>query len=211
MSEKQNENYIDDLKEIRSMMEKSSRFISLSGLSGVSAGIVALAGAVMAWWYIQNNLETSMYTMNNITTIELKDLLFLLLDAGIVLVLAIASATYFAMRKARIQGLPVWNKAAELTFINLIIPLAAGGIFCLFLFYYDLYLLIAPSTLVFYGLALLNSSKFTLQEIRYLGITEIILGLIAMAIPGYSLIFWSLGFGILHIVYGAAMYFRYKR
>lgn len=61
MSEKQNENYIDDLKEIRSMMEKSSRFISLSGLSGVSAGIVALAGAVMAWWYIQNNLETSIH------------------------------------------------------------------------------------------------------------------------------------------------------
>jgi len=211
MSEKQNENYIDDLKEIRSMMEKSSRFISLSGLSGVSAGIIALAGAVMAWWYIQNNLETSMYTMNNITTIELKDLLFLVLDAGIVLVLAITSATYFAMRKARLQNLPVWNKAAELTFINLIIPLAAGGIFCLFLFYYNLYLLIAPATLVFYGLALLNASKFTLFEIRYLGITEIILGLIAMAIPGYSLIFWSLGFGILHIVYGAVMYFRYER
>ncbi len=211
MSEKQNENYIDDLKEIRSMMEKSSRFISLSGLSGVSAGIIALAGAVMAWWYIQNNLETSMYTMNNITTIELKDLLFLVLDAGIVLVLAITSATYFAMRKARLQNLPVWNKAAELTFINLIIPLAAGGVFCLFLFYYNLYLLIAPATLVFYGLALLNASKFTLFEIRYLGITEIILGLIAMAIPGYSLIFWSLGFGILHIVYGAVMYFRYER
>ncbi len=211
MAENQNENYIDDLKEIRSMMEKSSRFISLSGLSGVSAGIIALAGAVLAWWYIQNNLETSMYTMNNITTIELKDLLFLLLDAGIVLVLAIASATYFAMRKARIQNLPVWNKAAELTFVNLIIPLAAGGVFCLFLFYYNLYLLIAPATLVFYGLALLNASKFTLFEIRYLGITEIILGLIAMAIPGYSLIFWSLGFGILHIVYGAVMYFRYER
>lgn len=211
MAENQNENYIDDLKEIRSMMEKSSRFISLSGLSGVSAGIIALAGAVMAWWYIQNNLETSMYTMHNITTIELKDLMFLLLDAGVVLVLAIASATYFAMRKARLQGLQVWNKAAELTFVNLMIPLAAGGIFCLFLFYYDLYLLIAPATLVFYGLALLNASKFTLQEIRYLGFTEIILGLIAMAIPGYSLIFWSLGFGILHIVYGAVMYFRYER
>ncbi len=211
MAEKQKENYLDDLKEIRSMMEKSSRFISLSGLSGVSAGIIALAGAVIAWWYIQNNLESSLYNMNNITSIDLKDLMFLLLDAGIVLVLAIASATYFAMRKARIQNLPVWNKAAELTFINLIIPLAAGGIFCLFLFYYNLYLLIAPATLVFYGLALLNASKFTLYEVRYLGITEIILGLIAMATPGYSLIFWSLGFGILHIVYGAVMYFRYER
>lgn len=211
MSEKQNETYIDDLKEIRSMMEKSSRFISLSGLSGISAGLVALVGAVVAWWYIQNNFGTSMYSMRNITSIDLKDLVFLLMDAGIVLVLALACAAYFAMRKARLQNLPVWNKAAELTFVNLMIPLAAGGIFCLFLFYYNLYLLIAPATLIFYGLALLNASKFTLHEIRYLGITEIILGLIAMAIPGYSLIFWSLGFGILHIVYGAVMYFRYER
>ncbi|MFI5171134.1 MAG: hypothetical protein ACHQFW_02030 [Chitinophagales bacterium] len=211
MDENQNDAYLDDIKEIRSMMEKSSRFLSLSGLSGVSAGIVALAGAIMAWWYIKNNLGSSMYSMRNITTIELKDLVFLLLDAAIVLVLAVALAIYFALRKARIQNLPVWNKAAELTFFNLIIPLIAGGIFCLFLFYYDLYLLIAPATLVFYGLALLNASKFTLHEIRYLGITEIILGLIAMATPGYSLIFWSLGFGVLHIIYGAVMYFRYER
>ncbi len=211
MSEKQNENYLQDIKEIRSMMEKSSRFISLSGLSGISAGIVALAGAVLASWYIKNNLQTSMYTMHNITTIQLKDLMFLLLDAAGVLILALSTATYFAVRKARLQSLPIWNKAAELTFINLIIPLAAGGLFCLLLFYYNLYLLIAPATLVFYGLALLNASKFTLVEIRYLGITEIILGLIAMAIPGYSLIFWSLGFGILHILYGAVMYFRYER
>ena len=193
------------------MMEKSSRFISLSGLSGVSAGLVALAGAVTAWWYIKNNLGTSMYSMHNITSIELKDMAFLLMEAIIVLFLAITLAAYFAIRKARLQNLPIWNKAAELTFFSLLIPLATGGIFCLFLFYYDLYLLIAPATLIFYGLALLNASKFTLHEIRYLGITEIVLGLIATAIPGYSLVFWALGFGILHIIYGAVMYFRYER
>lgn len=211
MEEKQNHEYLDDLKEIRSMMEKSSRFISLSGLSGVSAGIIALCGAVVAWWYIHNNLQASMYSMHNITTIELKDMIFLLMDAGFVLLLALSSAIYFAVRKARLQNLPVWNKAAELTFVNLLLPLAAGGFFCLILFYYNLYLLIAPATLVFYGLALINASSFTLKEVRYLGITEVILGLFAMATPGYSLIFWALGFGILHIIYGAVMYFRYER
>jgi len=209
MNDKQE--YIEDIKEIRSMMERSSRFISLSGLSGVSAGVIALAGAVTAWWYIKNNLASMHYSMFNISSIELKDLVFLLMEAAIVLLLAIGFAIYFAVRKARLQNLPIWNKAAELTFMSLIIPLAAGGIFCMILFYYRLYLLIAPVTLIFYGMALLNAGKYTLNEVRYLGITEIILGLIAATIPGYSLIFWALGFGILHIIYGSVMYFRYER
>jgi predicted lysophospholipase L1 biosynthesis ABC-type transport system permease subunit len=211
MSEKQNQEYLEDIKEIRSMMERSSRFISLSGLSGISAGVVALAGAITAWTYIKNNLAATDYSMSNLSTIELKDLVFLTVEALIVLFLALGLAIYFAMRKARIQNLPVWNKAAELTFVNLFIPLVAGGIFCMILFYYNLYLLIAPVTLIFYGLALLNASKYTLHEIRWLGITETVLGLIACFTPGYSIIFWALGFGILHIIYGAVMYYRYER
>lgn len=211
MDEKQNQEYLEDIREIRSMMEKSSRFISLSGLSGISAGVVALAGAISAWGYIRKNLSGADYSMSTLGVIELKDLVFLGIEAVIVLLLALSLAIYFAMRKARIQNLPVWNKAAELTFVNLFIPLVAGGIFCLILFYYKLYLLIAPVTLIFYGLALINASKYTLHEIRWLGITEIILGLIACLTPYYSLVFWALGFGILHIVYGAVMYYRYER
>ncbi len=211
MSEKQNQEYLDDIREIRSMMERSSRFISLSGLSGISAGVVALGGAVIAWAYIKNNISGNHYSMSTLSGVELKDLVFLTVAALIVLFLALGLAVFFAMRKARIQNLPVWNKAAELTFVNLFIPLVAGGIFCMILFYYNLYLLIAPVTLIFYGLALLNASKYTLHEIRWLGITEILLGLIACLIPYYSLIFWALGFGILHIIYGAVMYFRYER
>lgn len=211
MSDKQNQEYLEDIKEIRSMMERSSRFISLSGLSGISAGVVALAGAITAWSYIKNNLAATDYSMSNLSTIELKDLVFLTVESLIVLFLALGLAIYFAMRKARIQNLPVWNKAAELTFINLFIPLVAGGIFCMILFYYKLYLLIAPVTLIFYGMALLNASKYTLHEIRWLGITEILLGLIACFTPFYSIIFWALGFGILHIIYGAVMYYRYER
>jgi hypothetical protein len=210
MADKQNHEYIEDLKEIRSIMSRSSRFISLSGLSGISAGVVALAGAVAAWLYMKNNMQAVAYPMSG-TTVDLKDLLFLFLDAGIVLILAVGLAVYFAIRKARLQQLPVWNKAAELTLINLIIPLAAGAVFCMILLYYKLYLLVPPVTLIFYGLALLNAGNYTLSEVRYLGISEIILGLIAMLLPGYTLITWATGFGILHIIYGAVMFFRYER
>ncbi|HRF77923.1 MAG TPA: hypothetical protein PLB46_15195 [Chitinophagales bacterium] len=211
MEEKSNEHYLDDLKEIRSMMEKSSRFISLSGLSGISAGIIALVGAFIASWYIKTHIENPSYTLQTVVMVQMEDVLFLLLDAGIVLFLALTSATYFAVRKARMQNLPVWSKAGELTLINLLIPLATGAIFCLILYSYNIFILIAPATLLFYGLALLNASKYTLAEVRYLGICEIVLGLAGMIIPGYSIILWAIGFGLLHIIYGAVMYYRYER
>lgn len=192
------------------MMERSSRFISLSGLSGISAGIIAIIGAFIGGWYINNNID---YVEGNVAreNVRTEDVVILLLLAGVILFLAIGAAIYFAIRKARLNNLPIWNKAAELTLVNLLLPLGTGAIFCLILFTYGLYILIAPATLVFYGLALLNASKFTLSEIRYLGVSEIVLGLIAMVIPGYSILFWALGFGLLHIVYGAVMYFRYER
>jgi hypothetical protein len=211
MTDEHQHNALEDLKEIRSMMEKSSRFISLSGLSGISAGIIAILGAFVAGWYVNTNITM---VSNNVTTggdVRTADVVFLLLLAGVVLFLAVSAAIYFAIRKARLNDLPIWNKAAELTLVNLLLPLGTGAIFCLMLYTYGIFLLIAPTTLVFYGLALLNASKFTLSEIRYLGVTEVVLGLIAMAMPGYSLLFWAIGFGLLHIIYGAVMYFRYER
>jgi len=68
---------------------------------------------------------------------------------------------------------------------------------------------VAPLTLIFYGLALVNASKYTLSEIRSFGIAEIVLGLIAMAFIGYGLLFWAIGFGLLHIIYGIIMHVRY--
>jgi hypothetical protein len=94
---------------------------------------------------------------------------------------------------------------------NLLVPLAAGGVFCIALLYHGIIYLIAPATLLFYGLALLNASKYTLSEIRWLGITEMLLGLTASIIPGYGLLVWAIGFGILHIIYGMVMYLRYER
>ena len=65
--------------------------------------------------------------------------------------------------------------------------------------------------LIFYGLALINSSKYTFFEIRYLGIAEIVLGLIASVFVSSGLILWAAGFGLLHIIYGIIMYYKYER
>ena len=115
------------------------------------------------------------------------------------------------MRNSIQKGVPIWGTMAKLTLINLFIPLIAGGIFCLVLLYHHIISLVAPATLVFYGMALFNAGKYTLKEIRVLGILEMLLGLIACFFVGYGLIFWAVGFGILHIIYGTVMYTRYER
>jgi hypothetical protein len=210
---KQNQEPIQQLNEIRNLMERSSRFISLSGLSGVSAGIIALIGAGVAFFYLDFDQR---YFVINRYFAEMSYLklgnswLFITLDALIVLLLALFSGVYFTTRKSRKQGLKVWDNTARRMLINLFIPLSTGGIFCLILLYHHLIFLVAPATLIFYGLALLNASKYTLHEIRGLGISEIILGLMAAWLVGYGLLFWAIGFGVMHIFYGLMMYFRYE-
>lgn len=213
----QNE-HLKDLQEIRSIMERSSKFISLSGLSGVFAGIFALLGALAVYIY-QHEFFFSRYQNQGvflrndlISGTELQSfILFLFTDAIIVLILALGSGIFFTTRNARKKGLPYFDATAKRMLINLFIPLVTGGLFCIALLFHHLVYLIAPSTLIFYGLALVNASKFTLNDIKYLGYCEIALGLLAMVLVGYGLLFWAFGFGVLHIVYGSAMYFKYER
>lgn len=210
----QNQAHLENLSEIRNLMERSSRFISLSGLSGVFAGIIALIGAAVAFWYFDSSLYYPDYTSRIFTPdwqVRLDTVLFVLLDASIVLVLAIGVGIFFTTRRARKKGLNIWDPVAIRLMTNLAIPLVTGGIFILILvFKFHGVALAAPATLIFYGLGLINASKYTLNDIRYLGVSEIILGLIASFFAGYGLLFWAIGFGLLHIIYGTVMYYKYE-
>jgi hypothetical protein len=210
---KENE-HLEALTEIRSMMERSSRFISLSGLSGVFAGIFALAGVGAAYLYLGISITDSRYyeyaIMEN-GAININFYTFFIADAICVLIASLTAGTILTMRKARKKGQPIWDATAKRLLINLFVPLVAGGLYCLILLSHRLIGLIAPATLLFYGLALFNASKYTLNDIRYLGICEIMLGLLASVYIGYGLLFWAVGFGVLHIVYGMMMYNKYEK
>jgi hypothetical protein len=201
---KEQEEHLQTLSDIRSMMERSSRFISLSGLSGVVAGIIALIGA-----YLGNRVINS--SRNEITTnfTHTANLLFLI--AVGVLILSVSAGILLTIRNSRKRNMKIWDPTAKRLLINLMIPLGTGGIFCFILFYHGIIDLVAPATLIFYGLSLLNASKYTFNDIRYLGICEIILGLVSSVYVGYGLLFWAFGFGVLHIIYGGLMYFKYER
>lgn len=135
----------------------------------------------------------------------------LIMDAALVLFAALLGAFWFTWRRSRRTGQHLWDASARRLVVNMLVPLCVGGIFCLALFYYGLPGLVAPATLVFYGSALFNASKYTLDEIRWLGIGELLLGVIAMFCLGSGVLFWAFGFGVLHIVYGVVIYMRYER
>lgn len=208
----ENINPVEQIQEIKKMMQQSSRFISLSGLSGVFAGFFALAGAAAFYVYLHKNISYGYTgiarTMPFDATIDL--IRFCLIDAALVLVFSLLFGVFFTTRKAQNERQKIWNSITRHLLINLFIPLIAGGVFCLALLYYGLWALVAPATLIFYGLALLNASKYTLDEIKYLGLSEVALGLVGLFFLGYGLTLWAIGFGILHIVYGLIMYVKYE-
>jgi len=74
-----------------------------------------------------------------------------------------------------------------------------------------MYGMVTPSCLIFYGLALINGSKYTVSEVRYLGYLELVLGIVNLWATRYGLYFWAAGFGVLHILYGIVMWNKYER
>ena len=192
-------------------MERSSRFISLSGLSGVAAGIFALIGA----WFAYVRIEEYYVRYESRPGYDPKDFSQLTWNlvglAMIILVCALLSAFYFTWRKAKRNNLPVWDHTSRKLIVNLAIPIITGGVFVFGLLNYNDWRFIAPACLIFYGLALVNASKYTLSDIRYVGMIEIILGLANMWWIGYGLYFWAVGFGILHIIYGTLMWWKYDK
>jgi len=211
------EQKLNDISEIKSMMEKSSKFLSLSGLSGVFAGSIALIGAIVVFFKFESvySIRYGLGQVQKGSPYQFDDssafIVFAFVTGLIVLILALLSGFYFTYRKAQKLGLPLSSVVAKKLVINLSIPLITGGLLALILAYHHVFYLIAPVTLIFYGLALVNASTYTLRDIRYLGLLEIGLGLISAVYIGYSLIFWALGFGILHIIYGISMYLKYDR
>ena len=203
----------NDLASIRNLMERSSKFISLSGLSGVLAGIYALVGAALAYSMLYRG-QSRIYAVPDESGFALLNdaiIVELLLIAAAVLILSVGTGIYLSYKKAKRKGQPLFGKVSQDLLFNMAIPLLAGGGLMLILLYRGYFGIVAPASLIFYGLALIGASNFTFTDVKFLGLCEVALGLLAACLPGYGLVFWALGFGVLHIVYGSVMYYKYDR
>lgn len=214
----ENKDIYDDISSIKTIMERSVRFISLSGLSGVLAGVYSLIGAGIAYALIPHySLITS--TNYKVRTDEFYNHPYIAMGLNLilfgvavsVLILSLVTAILLSARKARRNHQSVWNQSSRALANAGLLPLLTGGCFAFILYVQHHYGIIAPVCLVFYGLALVAASKFTYGDVKWLGLLEIMLGLLSLMQPGYGLYFWALGFGVLHILYGAIMYFKYDR
>ncbi len=212
---------LNELAHIRGLMDRSTRFLSLSGLSGVVAGAVALVGAYAArahhkalLWEEAASGQASSALVNADPAAQRvwwEHVSFLLVDGATVLLLALLGAFWFTWRRSRRMGQGLWDASARRMAINLFVPLAFGGLFALALVFHGAVYLLPAATLLFYGLGLLNAAKYTLDEIRWLGLSEASLGVVAAFWADAGLLFWALGFGVLHILYGGIMYMRHER
>jgi hypothetical protein len=204
--------HINDISEIRNMMEKASKFISLSGISGISAGIVALVGVSIAFWYLNFFLPTHVDGSLFSNTFQVGDsILFLFLVGITTFISAFALAVFFTTRNSKRKKIKIWDYSTKRLLIHLLSPLAVAFFFILALVYHRCYVLILPSTLIFYGFSLINAGHFTFRDIKILGFLELLLGVVSLCLVDWALYIWAFGFGVLHIVYGSMMYFKYER
>jgi len=186
-----------ELGQIRSLMEKSSKFVSISGLSGVLIGCYALLGTLLGYFITASP--------GDLTTVDI----FLIL-AILILVFSLFTGWLMARKKAKKNKQSIWNITSKSLLFAVSIPLVTGGILALVLLSQGYYNFIAGMLLIFYGLALAAGSIYTFTEVKWLGILEISLGLIAVSLPDHGLILWGLGFGVLHIIYGFIVYKKYE-
>lgn len=199
---KEEQDYINDIAEIRSMMERSSKFLSLSGWAGILAGVYALTGAWIATSIFEFHPDEIFYTYPDLTNI--------ILTATGVLFFSLISALLDSRRKARKNNKKAWNATSRRLLMSMSVPLLTGGVLISLLISKGLIGLIAPLTLLFYGLALYNAGAYTIKEVRIMGFVQMFLGLLNVAFISYGLFFWAIGFGLVHIVYGIYMYFRFE-
>lgn len=204
---KEEKDFIGDISAIRAMMERTSKFLSLSGWAGVMAGIYALAGVWIAVEVLHFNPDQYAYPI-----IEQDGQLGkLIMLAAIILILAIGTAIGLSTRKAQHRKEAIWNATSRRMVMSMAVPLVTGGLLILIFAANGLLGLVAPLTLIFYGLALYNAGTLTFSEIRILGLSEIILGIVGICFVNYGLVCWAIGFGVLHIVTGVYLYYKYER
>jgi uncharacterized membrane protein YidH (DUF202 family) len=208
----ENDKYLNDLRDIKTMMAASSQFLSLSGLSGVLAGIYALTGAAFAFITLPTyDKVTATYKYSESFQNKEELTLTLIIMAIIILVASIATGFVLSKRKAKKQNQSLWNTLSKKLLYHIAVPLCVGGLFCAILIAKEYFDLIVPSMLIFYGLGCVSASRYTFKDINYLGLSLLATGILSVAFEGYGLLFWSFGFGLCHIMYGTLMYVKYER
>lgn len=201
------------LDDIREMMSKSSRFQAISGWSIIVIGLLAGIASLMAAAVIGvadvpffDNLQRYS-TLNTPLKIRIAALIALILFTVCLLIVFV-----FAIVKSKRHNLPfAFDKRMRQMLLDFFIPLIAGGLFSMAMVMQQHYGLTSSIMLMFYGLALINCSHYTYPILRWLGYTELLIGIIDCFTMSHALLFWFLGFSVAHILFGIIYVLMFDR
>lgn len=186
----------EDILHIRTVMDRTVKFGSVSGTAGIISGFVAIASALVAWQWLGVGLfvdpDSFSYTEGK----------YLLLLGAAVMALSVTTAAVLSVRNAARRKESIWTGTTQRLVYAMAVPLVPGGLFALLLLYAGSLYLALAATLIFYGIAMHSAAAFSHAEFRPLGLLCTASGLAAAAFPAYSLLFWLLGFGLLNIIFG---------
>lgn len=196
------ESALKDLYEINSIIDRSKRYTSISGVSIGIAGVFAIIGLFMANGVLKGEF-------GNFTTSQRE--LVCMYIFGLVLVLSLLVMFILSSFKSVKSGEKIWNDKALKCLYSFFYPIATGGILSFLSYQNQQSDVVLSIQLIFYGLACIAGSPFSFKEFKWLGIGCLILGITSVVFPYYNLIFWGIGFGLFNIGYGLYIHFKYEK
>lgn len=200
-----NKNYLEDISQIKNLMAESSKFLVFTtGLSGFFSGLFAILGMIYIYVLADGDVnDIEQLTVNYRSTVAVVLIIILALSTLVTVI--------FTRRNAKSQGQNPWNPIAKKMVFNFYTVGVLGAVYLLILFFQEKYDTIVELMLVFYGMALLNGSKYTFDQVKLLAYIQIALGLACSFFDSYDFWFWVAGFGLVNLIYGGIMYFGYGK
>ena len=181
---------MDNLRFIRSAMESSASFTSVPGLGGVVVGLTGvLAGVLAGLPKLQGHW----------LTIWVVAAIVALIQGGL-----------FMAKKARGQGVRLSRGVARRFFFSVTPPLVAATVLTGVLSGTPSVGVVPALWLFLYGSAVISGGTYSVHPVPVMGICFMALGLAALLAPeSWSNGLLTLGFGGLHILFGAVIARRY--
>ena len=184
-------------------MEQGKSYFSLKSLSGILIGIYGLATV-----YLIDKLTSG--EGSGIEMVSQLPILFLQIGitaiAVVFIIISLFTLWIRAKRRAKSEGKKLWNTSNKKIRLQTLITLLVLIVVIIVIANQGYYSLVTPISLFFYGLFLLNLSRFSSKGLVFLSIGEVLLGVAAYMIYDKEIFFLALGFGLLPIIYGAATF-----
>lgn len=191
----------ENLRVIRDLMERSTKYSTFSGLSGVLAGTASITGCIVTHLLQRRFPDPASFRIP------------FLLTWSLVILCAIGGDFLLTKRRATRVGKRIVSRLGKQMVIASAPGLGTGALLTLYFLSHNLLADIFPMWMLAYGIAVCAVGLFSQREVSWLGAAFLAAGTITLllplfgltALPALGLIMMAVTFGGFHIVYGIAV------